>query len=133
VYAVNVGMDAYVRAAAIFFPRFVLLLTILAVALAPRFDSALTFRAAVIGAAQLLRVDEKILAWPLAFGSMALALMCYTNIVFVQNFLSTLWTPFSTVFTIAIPLLLLAVSVARHRPKPTKNRRGREMSSFGEK
>ncbi|MCD9024616.1 GerAB/ArcD/ProY family transporter [Cohnella silvisoli] len=74
---------------------------------------AITFHAAIIGIAQVFRIDEKILIWPLAIGMIVLSLMCYTNVIYVQHFLSLIWTPFASVFMLVIPLILLGVSLLR--------------------
>ncbi|MCD1258326.1 endospore germination permease [Paenibacillus athensensis] len=42
-----------------------------------------------------------------------LALISYTNIVFVRDFIGRIWAPFSILFLIVLPLILLAASLLR--------------------
>ena len=88
-----------------------------------------TFHASVLGMAQLFRVEERALVWPLAIGLVVIALMCYTNVVYVQNFLATLWTPFASLFIIVLPLLLLAASLIREQVGPVKPKRRRRVET----
>lgn len=74
----------------------------------------LTFHASVLGISQVFRLDERVLVLPLAIGMVVLSLMCYTNAVYVQNFLATIWSPFSSVFMLAYPSMLLLLSYARN-------------------
>ncbi|GGG61079.1 GerAB/ArcD/ProY family transporter [Paenibacillus radicis (ex Gao et al. 2016)] len=68
----------------------------------------ITFDAAVLGLAQVCKLKEsKPLVIPVGFGMIVMALLCYPNTIFIQDFLSKNWSPFSTIFMIFVPLLLL--------------------------
>lgn len=76
----------------------------------------ITFHAAVIGFAQVTGIaDEKPFIWPLAFGMVLVALLSYTNTIHTQTFLAAYWSPFSFIFTIALPLLLFLISFLHKR------------------
>ncbi len=89
----------------------------------------MTFHASVIGMAQLLRVEERALVWPMAIGLVVISLMCYTNVVYVQNFLATTWTPFASLFMIVVPLLLLAASWIKKKAGSPNAKRGRQVQT----
>jgi spore germination protein KB len=76
----------------------------------------LTFHASVLGMAQLFKIkDEKPFLWPLAIGMIVLSSMCYPNTMFVLNFLTHSWAVFALVFMLALPLLVLSLSLIRSR------------------
>ncbi|XID90483.1 endospore germination permease [Paenibacillaceae bacterium WGS1546] len=83
----------------------------------------LTFHASVLGISQIFRLDERALVWPFAIGMVVLSLMCYTNAVYVQNFLATIWSPFTSTFMVAYPALLLLLSYVRNFREPASVRR----------
>ncbi|WP_162341885.1 GerAB/ArcD/ProY family transporter [Paenibacillus paridis] len=70
----------------------------------------ITLDASVIGLGQLLKLkDTKPFIIPLGFGIVVLALLCYPNTIFIQDFLSKNWAPFASIFTLFLPMLLLVV------------------------
>ncbi|MFC3799716.1 endospore germination permease [Cohnella sp. GCM10012308] len=76
----------------------------------------LSFHASLIGFRQAFRIsDIRAILWPLAIGMIGLSLACYPDMFFVIQFLSTCWLPFSSLFLIVLPMLLLAVSLLRGR------------------
>jgi spore germination protein KB len=75
---------------------------------------ALTFHAAVLGLAQITGIgDEKPLFWPLGFGILPFALLCYPNAIYVRDFIAKIWTPFALIFIFFLPVLLYVVSLIR--------------------
>ncbi|MBD2844190.1 endospore germination permease [Paenibacillus sp. IB182496] len=58
--------------------------------------------------------NEKPLVVPMAVGLVVLSLMCYPNTIYIQSFITKVWTPFATLFMVVLPLLLLAVSLLRN-------------------
>ncbi|UQZ85102.1 Spore germination protein YndE [Paenibacillus konkukensis] len=77
---------------------------------------SITLHASVLGFGQLLGFkDYRPLTVPLAFGLIVLSLMCYPNTLFIQEFLAKNWSPFNLIFTLFLPLLLLAVSWLRRK------------------
>ncbi|ULL18787.1 spore gernimation protein [Paenibacillus sp. H1-7] len=86
------------------------------------FKIVLTFHAALSGLAQLANVkDEKPFVVPLALGLVVLSLMCYPNTIYINEYLSKNWSPFSLIFTLLLPLLLLAASWFRGRAHGKSN------------
>ncbi|MFD2331340.1 endospore germination permease [Cohnella sp. GCM10020058] len=80
----------------------------------------LTFHASLIGFRQTFRIsDERAILWPLAIGLIGLSLVCYPDMFFIIRFLSTSWLPFSAIFLVVLPLLLLTVSLLRGRSAGT--------------
>ncbi|MFF2091371.1 endospore germination permease [Paenibacillus sp. NPDC058174] len=75
----------------------------------------ITFDAAVLGLSQVCKLKEsKPIVIPMGFGMIVLALLSYPNTIFVQDFLSKIWSPFATIFMVFVPLLLLlALSVRK--------------------
>lgn len=74
----------------------------------------LTFDASLIGLCQLFKLkDSKPYVIPMGFGLIALALLCYTNTISVNDFLTKNWTPFATIFTIFVPLFILGILLIR--------------------
>ncbi|TDG00358.1 GerAB/ArcD/ProY family transporter [Paenibacillus piri] len=76
----------------------------------------LTFHAALIGFVQLLNLkSEKPLIAPLALGMIVLSLMCYPNTIYVNDYLGKNWGPFSSMFTLFLPLALYGISMIAGR------------------
>jgi len=74
----------------------------------------MTFDASLIGFCQLFKLkDTKPYVIPMGLGLIALALLCYTNTIFINDFLTKNWTPFATIFTIFVPLLILGILMLR--------------------
>ncbi|MGO4347026.1 endospore germination permease [Paenibacillus sp. MCAF9] len=74
----------------------------------------LTFDASLIGLCQLFKLkDPKPYVIPMGFGLIALALLCYTNTISINDFLTKNWTPFATIFTIFVPLFILGILLFR--------------------
>ncbi|MBW7456122.1 endospore germination permease [Paenibacillus sepulcri] len=76
----------------------------------------LVFHSSIIGFSQVTGIgDRRVFLWPLAIGMIVLSLACYTNIIYVEYFLITYWSAFATVFLVAVPALLLLVSLIRKK------------------
>nr|WP_275942536.1 endospore germination permease [Paenibacillus alba] len=76
----------------------------------------LTFHASLLGFVQILNIkDEKPLIAPLALGMIVLSLMCYPNTIYINDYLGRNWAPFSLIFTLFLPLMLLVVSWIRRK------------------
>ncbi|NOU75265.1 GerAB/ArcD/ProY family transporter [Paenibacillus sp. LMG 31458] len=76
----------------------------------------LTFHASLLGFVQIMNnKDEKPLVIPLALGMIILSLMCYPNTIFINDFLSKNWAPFTLIFTFFLPFLLLVASWFRQK------------------
>ncbi|OBZ17580.1 MULTISPECIES: endospore germination permease [Bacillales] len=74
----------------------------------------MTFDASLIGICQIFKLkDPKPYTIPLGFGLIALALLCYQNTISINNFLTKNWTPFASIFTIVLPLLILGILMFR--------------------
>jgi len=74
----------------------------------------MTFDASLIGICQLFKLkDPKPYVIPMGLGLIALALLCYTNTIFINDFLAKNWTPFATIFIILVPALILGILMIR--------------------
>ncbi len=82
----------------------------------------ITFHASLIGFVQIFKLkDEKPLIAPLALGMIVLSIMCYPNTIFISDYLSKNWGPFSLIFALFLPLLLLIASLFRKRLKTNRS------------
>ncbi|TBL81247.1 GerAB/ArcD/ProY family transporter [Paenibacillus thalictri] len=76
----------------------------------------ITFHASLLGMVQVFNLkSEKPYVAPLALGMVSLSLICYPDTLFSTRFLARNWTALASFFMIFLPLLLLAVSVLRHK------------------
>lgn len=76
----------------------------------------LTFQAAITGFSHLLRLkEEKILTWTIVFLGIVIALMCYSNMITVQNNIASSFSTYSLPFLVLFPALMLAATVIRDK------------------
>ncbi|MFC4807828.1 GerAB/ArcD/ProY family transporter [Paenibacillus sp. GCM10023250] len=74
----------------------------------------IAFHATIGCVAHVLRIrDENILVWPIMLAGIVVALMCYSNMVIVQESIAKSWSTMSLLPLVLLPLLLYFVSLAR--------------------
>ncbi|WP_147532773.1 GerAB/ArcD/ProY family transporter [Bacillus marasmi] len=84
--------------------------------------TVVSFFACTLSIAQTLRLNNyKILTFPLAFFVQAFSITFYPNIIYFHDFIIHVWTPFTFILGLVIPLLLLFVDFARSKFQKNKN------------
>ncbi|MBO7742959.1 endospore germination permease [Paenibacillus sp. MWE-103] len=77
----------------------------------------IVFQATIGCASHVLRLrDENILIWPVMLAGIVMALMCYSNMVVVQESVAKSWSTLSLLPLVLLPLLLYFVSLVRAKP-----------------
>jgi spore germination protein KB len=75
------------------------------------FKTAICYYASIVSLAQTLRLKEyRVLILPMAVVMLPISNIAYPNTAYYLEFLQKVWTSFSLVFMVVLPLFLLAVS-----------------------
>lgn len=80
------------------------------------FKLTITFYATLVGLTQILKIkDYKVLTFPLALILYAFVLIIGPNTTYVSEFLRSSWWPFSLIYGLFLPLLLIIVAKLRKK------------------
>lgn len=84
--------------------------------------TVVSFYACTLCIAQTLRLNNfKMLTFPISFFIQVFSITFFPNIIYFHYFINTVWTPFTLVLGLVIPLLLLFVDFARSKFQKDKN------------
>ena len=85
------------------------------------FKLTILFYVSSLGLAQTLKMsDYRFLLYPLGMITLVLSLITYPNIVYQQNFVSKVWTPYAATYGLVLPLLFIVIEIVKKRSRTTR-------------